>query len=333
MTSRKPRLVRITALLLSLLLAVAALAACGTVDPSLSRTAQAGAKPQGRILFAQNGDIYMWDGGIHQITHVGDASFPTWSSDGNRFVFVRTGDAYSDLYSYNMSTNQMAQLTKNKANAQEGTKVYVDNSVWALDPNWSPASDTIVYVSDLQTAKDFLWLMTGLGNSPHQIAASTINGDNVENPHFSPDGSKVVFVQRTTKLNDTQRTTGLWIVDLSTGKLTPLMNADSGAFDPVWSPDGKWIAFIKRDGTANDLWVIPAAGGQPTQLTQGKMLASPVWSPDGSEIAFFQVDGESFNVSYVNFSTDASGTPSASSVQKLFSGGNIDATSSMSWVP
>lgn len=333
MNSRRSRLIRVASLLTTLILATAALTACGKPDPNLTRSVSAGAKPQGKILFAQNGDIYMWDGSIHQITHVGDASFPTWSSDGNRFVFVRTGDAYSDLYSYNIATGQMAQLTKNKPNAQEGTKVYVDNSVWALDPNWSLTGDTIAYVSDLRTAKDFLWIMTGLGNAPHQVAASTINGDNVENPVFSPDGTKIVFTQRTTKVNDTQRTTGLWIVNLNTGKLTGLGAADSGAFDAAWSPDGKWITFIERDGTANDLWVVPATGGQPTQLTHGKMLASPVWSPDGSQIAFFEVSGESFKVSYVDFSVDANGTPSASSVQKLFSDGNIDATSSMSWIP
>ncbi len=333
MTVVKDRLIRTSHLFLMALLILAALSACGTPDPSLTRNAQADAKPSGKILFAQNGDIYMWDGSVHQITHVGDASFPTWSSDGNRFAFIRTGDAFSDLYSYNISTNDMAQLTKNQPQGQEGTKNYVDNAVWALDPNWAPSGDTIAYVSDLQTAKDFLWIMTGLGNPPHQIAASTVNGDNVENPSFSPDGTQLVFTQRTTMQNDTQRTTGLWVVDVSTGKLTSLVTADSGAFDGVWSPDGKWIAFIQRDGAANDLWVVPASGGPPTQLTHGKMLASPVWSPDGSQIAFFEEDGDTFKVSYVSFSVDGSGTPSASSVSKLFSDGNIDATSSMSWVP
>lgn len=333
MFSNRVRALSIGKLLLSALLVVVLLAACGTPDPRLSGNAAAGTKPQGRILFAENGDIYLWDGSIHQITHVGDASFPSWSSDGNRFVFVRTGDSFSDLYSYNMATSQMAQLTHNQASGQIGTQAYVDNSVWALDPNWSPKGDTIAYVSDLRTAKNFIWIMTGLGNAPRQVAASTINGDDVENPVFSPDGKQIVFTQRVTMLNDTHRTTGLWVVDLSTGKLTSLMKADSGAFDAAWSPDGNWIAFIERDGTANDLWVVPAAGGQPTQLTHGQMLTAPVWSPDGSQIAFFQVDGKSFNVSYVDFSTDSSGVPTASSVQKLFSDGNIDATSSMSWIP
>jgi TolB protein len=306
---------------------------CGAPDPALSGNVSAGARPDGRILFAAKGDIYMWDGSVHQVTDVGDASSPTWSHDGKRFVFVRTGDAFSDLYSDTIDGGQLSQLTHNQPTNQIGTQAYVNNSVWALDPSWSPVADTIAYVSDLQTSQNYLWLMEGLGNQPRQIAASTTNGDNVENPSFSPDGAKVVFTQRTTVENDTQRSTGLWIVDLTTGQLTSLVKADSGAYDGAWSPDGNWIAYIQRDGTNNDLWVVPASGGQPTKLTDGKQLASPVWSPDGSKIAFFEVDGDGFKVSYVDFSVGQDGRPAASDSEKLFSAGGIDATSAMSWVP
>jgi TolB protein len=313
-------------------LLVVLVAGCGTPDPALSRDASAGAKPSGRILFAAQGDIDLWDGSVHQITKLGDASSPAWSHDGNRFVFVRTGDAFSDLYSDTIDGNHLAQLTHNQPTNQEGTQAYVNNSVWALDPNWSPVADTIAYVSDLQTSQNYLWLMEGLGNPPRQIPASTVNGDNVENPSFSPDGTKIVFTQRTTVENDTQRSTGLWVVDLNTGQLTSLVTADSGAYDGAWSPDGNWIAFIQRDGTNNDLWVVPAAGGPPTKLTDGKQLASPVWSPDGSQIAFFEVAGDGFKVSYVNFSVGQDGQPTASDSEKLFSADGIDATSAMSWV-
>jgi TolB protein len=316
---------------LACILLVILVAGCGSPDPALSRGVSAGARPEGRILFAAKGDIQMWDGSVHQITKVGDASSPTWSSDGNRFVFVRTGDAFSDLYSDTIDNNQLAQLTHNQPTDQEGTQAYVNNSVWALDPSWSPVADTIAFVSDLQTSQNYLWLMEGLGNPPHQIPASTTNGDNVENPSFSPDGTKVVFTQRTTVENDTQRSTGLWVVDLNSGQLTSLVKADSGAYDGAWSPDGNWIAFIQRDGTNNDLWVVPASGGQPTKLTDGKQLASPVWSPDSSQIAFFEVDGDGFKVSYVNFSVGQDGKPTTSDSEKLFAAGGIDATSAMSW--
>src|ERR1043166_2857653 len=37
--------------------------------------------------------------------------------------------------------------------------------------------------------------------------------------------------------------------------------------DSVWSPDGKTIAFVSNMSGRNNLWLVPAAGAWPTQLT------------------------------------------------------------------
>jgi dipeptidyl aminopeptidase/acylaminoacyl peptidase len=55
----------------------------------------------------------------------------------------------------------------------------------------------------------------------------------------------------------------------------------------AWSPDGKSIAFISNMSGRNNLWVIPAEGGFPMQLTvSDQRQASPAWSPDGKWIAY-----------------------------------------------
>ena len=56
---------------------------------------------------------------------------------------------------------------------------------------------------------------------------------------------------------------------------------------PTWSPDGKSIAFISNISGRNNLWVVPAEGGWPTQLTvSDQRQTSPTWSPDGKWIAY-----------------------------------------------
>ena len=56
---------------------------------------------------------------------------------------------------------------------------------------------------------------------------------------------------------------------------------------PTWSPDGKSVAFISNMSGRNNLWVVPADGGWPVQLTiSDQRQSSPAWSPDGKWIAY-----------------------------------------------
>ena len=57
--------------------------------------------------------------------------------------------------------------------------------------------------------------------------------------------------------------------------------------DSSWSPDGKNVVLATNISGRRNLWVVPAAGGWPRQLTiSDQRQASPAWSPDGQWIAF-----------------------------------------------
>ena len=147
----------------------------------------------------------------------------------------------------------------------------------------------------------------------------SLNGNAVA-PAVSPDGRRVAFITGGASANSRSR---LWVRSLDALEPQPLDGADGAGF-PFWSPDSRTIAFVQvgslktidasggpvqtvceggglgawnRDGTIvfgspSGLFKVPAAGGQPTQLTtpdasrkEGSHRA-PSFLPDGRHFVF-----------------------------------------------
>jgi len=71
-------------------------------------------------------------------------------------------------------------------------------------------------------------------------------------------------------------------------RFTRIFGSDSmGIMNPALSPDGRWIVFNSGGEGGSNLWVVPAGGGAPIQLTSGRHDDYfPRWFPSGDRIAF-----------------------------------------------
>ena len=97
------------------------------------------------------------------------------------------------------------------------------------------------------------------------------------NLDVSPDGERIVF----DLLGD------LYLIPIGGGEAEALTNGLAWDMMPRFSPDGSEIAFISDRSGGDNVWTIPADGGEPRQISREdfRLVNNPVWSPDGRFIA------------------------------------------------
>ncbi|MGH8235186.1 MAG: S9 family peptidase [Rhodanobacteraceae bacterium] len=159
--------------------------------------------------------------------------------------------------------------------------------------------------------------------------ALTHDREHVSSPRWSPDGTRLAFLAKDSKTKKSQ----IYVMPLAGGDAQRITDAKQGIVEFTWSPESDRIAYITQDPPINEkaikahdkafqvtdgnfqlreavapwhLWVVAAAGGNPTQLTKGTYSlqtdqegATPlVWSHDGKSIVFTKFPSPYWGPSY-----------------------------------
>jgi len=119
----------------------------------------------------------------------------------------------------------------------------------------------------------------------------------VWNMRWSPDSRSIAFLVSPTGKPDDENLVDIGIVPVQGGPLRTL-GVIGSPFS--WSPDGRWIAWSNGSDRnvhvgKSDLWVIPASGGKPVNLTAGfdEDAEAPAWSSDSDTLYFHAARGTS----------------------------------------
>jgi serine/threonine-protein kinase len=182
-----------------------------------------------------------------------DAAHPTWSPDGQRFVF-RSKYRYS-LYVVNVDGTGLARIATR-----------------AAAPAWSPDGRRIAFNST-KDGNPEIYLMNPDGR---KVVRLTVNDANDYLPAWSPDGTRIAFN------SDRDGNSEIYVMNVDGTNPVRLTNNPSEDEFPSWSPDGRRIVFQRRVLGHMQVFTMKADGSDERQLTD----ASPVafsglarWSP------------------------------------------------------
>lgn len=203
--------------------------------------------------------------------------FPSLAPDAKSLIYASRAAGNWDIYWQRVAGKNTVNLTR-------------DSAADDTQPAFSPDGNHIAFRSEREPAG--IYVMEATSENPRRVS------DFGHYPSWSPDGRALV-VSEDTFPEPTSRSvipSALWVVEVATGAKRRLTDGD--AVQPSWSPNGHRIAYwgTRAGGARRDIWTIPAAGGEPVEVTNDEAFDwNPVWSPDGRYIYFASHRGGSMN--------------------------------------
>jgi len=203
-------------------------------------------------------------------------SFPMWHGNTIYFSSDRGPEHHLNLYSYDLGSKQVEQLTH-----------FTDFDV--MWPSLGP--DSIVfenggylYTFDLDAKQPRKLTISLPGDRDQSMKHWASAAKNVTDFDISPEGKRAVFGARGE----------VFTVPAKEGSVRNLTRTPGIREKSVaWSPDGRWIVYISDRSGEDELYIAPQDGmGKEQQITSGYkgFKYAPVWSSDSKKLAWSDKD-------------------------------------------
>jgi Tol biopolymer transport system component len=220
-----------------------------------------------------------------QFRLVRTGGFPSFSHDGRQVVHNNHGFCVG-----NADCPSPSPVMVMNVDGSNDRVLFQSRTTGAAGPVWSPQGDRIAFGLGVAqpSQRNF---------GPAQIAIVSPDGSgfrrvtpeddlNYHFPDWSPDGKRLVLRVASPS------TKGLSILDLESGRLTPLTPGEGLDNLPKWSPNGDLIAFTgNRDGDWEIYTIRPDGTGLRRLTNSPGNDAHTAWSPDGQWMAFSSARG------------------------------------------
>jgi serine/threonine protein kinase len=208
-----------------------------------------------------------------------------WSPDGSRIAFASGNSSF--IFSESIIGN-IAPCSIRLVSTRGGNPVSVTaEKSLNVSPAWMPDGRHLLYVSDEKGGRDVYLASLDSEGNPQGVSQRLTTGLNAHTITLSSAGDKLAY-------SDFTHTANIWSIrmpkegPLSVSEAQPVTKGNQAIEGIEVSPNGKWLVYDSNLGGNQDIYKVPAGGGEPERLTDDPSDDFlPAWSPDGEEIAFY----------------------------------------------
>jgi Tol biopolymer transport system component/DNA-binding winged helix-turn-helix (wHTH) protein len=203
------------------------------------------------------------------------------SRDGRRLAFTANSQQIQTwLFPFDATTGQI----------KGGGNAITSPGRTSVDPILSPDGTKVAYDAprgesepNHLNVRNELWLKSLLDGREAPVIADDYSR---WFPHWSPDGTRLVYERRNPRTNDHQIM--VWSIHSHEEEPLTRLNDGLGAVSD-WCPDGNWLLTVAGDG----IWLVPVTSASRAEAAAKKIASNPAYhlyqahmSPDGRWIVF-----------------------------------------------
>jgi len=218
------------------------------------------------------------DGEPEMITGSWVVSQPDFSPDGDRLVAVK---ADGDYESSGPDASTLWVIGTDGIDATEPREL-TSGDVLDEDPDWSPDGETIVFARTVfdparEVFDRYIMTVPADGGEPRALVSSTDDGDWLDEPTWSPDGTRLVYIRTVQEAGSVDLVTTLWTMAADGSDAEALVTL-TYIEDIGWHPDGTSLVVTTGDGAH----VVDLDSGTAERLTDEAGYVA--WAPDGEHL-------------------------------------------------
>ncbi len=182
-----------------------------------------------------------------------DVLSPALSPQGQRLAYTQTLD---DI---NIWRIELDAAGKARSQTELIASTFGDHG-----PDYSPDGQKIVFTSG-RSGNNAIRVCESDGSKPRLLhsCGPYVTGT----PRWSPDGRRIAFDSRSCAAG-ANGNPDIYLISADGGQPTRLTTDPTEDVAPSWSRDSRWIYFSSNRGGSMQIWKMPVAGGQPTQITE-----------------------------------------------------------------